>query len=208
VTSPAAATGTSVAALPLGRELARKGLHLSSAVLPVGWGLGILSPELLRSLLTTALTVAILVEGARHLSRRGARLFDALFAGLLRPHERGDLTGATWLLAAMLGALLLFPPRAAVVALWAVAAGDGAASIVGRLVRRASSTKPGKTIAGSVTLLLVTALGCAWLADARWSTALLVGLVAAVAEWPRGPLDDNLRVAAAAGIAAWALGLT
>lgn len=206
MSTPAVASDGAAAALPLRRELTRKGLHLASAALPLGWGMGVLSPELLRALLTVALAVAILVEGARHLSRRGARLFDALVGSLLRPHERTDLTGATWLSAAMLGSLLIFPPRAAVIALWAVAAGDGAASVAGRMARRGDPSAR-KTLVGSLTLVAVVTLGAAWLADARWPAALIVGLVAAVAEWPRGPIDDNLRVAAAAGIAAWAMGL-
>jgi dolichol kinase len=166
----------------------------------------VLSPELLRLLLTVALAVAILVEGARQLSARARSAFDTLFAPLLRPHERSGLTGATWLAAAMLGALLVFPPRAAVVALWAVAAGDGAASIVGRLAARGRAL-PGKTFAGSLTCAAVTTLGAVWLAAAPWMSALAIGAATALAERPRGPLDDNLRVAAIAGIAAWALGV-
>jgi dolichol kinase len=166
----------------------------------------VLSPELLRTLLTVALAVAILTEGARHLSSHARRAFDAVFASLLRVHERSALTGATWLAAAMLGALLIFPPRAAVIALWAVAAGDGAASIAGRLAAR-GRLLAGKTLTGSVTCAIVTAIGAAWLATAPWGAALTIGLVTALAERPRGPLDDNLRVAAFAGIAAWALGV-
>lgn len=175
-------------------------------MLPVGWALGVLSPELLRLLLTLALAVAAVVEGARHLSARFRRVFDQLFASLLRPHERSGLTGATWLAAAMLGAVIAFSPSAAVIALWAVAAGDGAASVVGRIASRRTMS-PGKTFAGSVTCALVTMLGAVWLASASWPAAVTIGVVTALAERPRGPLDDNLRVAAAAGLAAWGLGV-
>lgn len=175
-------------------------------MLPIGWGLGLLSPERLRLWLTVALAVAVLVEGARHLSKRARRAFDAIFSPLLRPHEHADLTGATWLAAAMLGALIVFPPPAAVVSLWAVAAGDGAASIVGRLASRRGGAG-GKTIAGSAACAIVTMLGAAWLAAATWPAAAAIGAIAAIAERPSGPLDDNLRVAAAAGLAAWGLGV-
>lgn len=109
----------------------------------------------------------------------------------------------------MLACVLVFPPATAVVALWAVAAGDGAASIVGRLAAREAAPGPTprrKTLAGSLACATVTAAGAVWLADLRFTQALIVGIVVALAEWPRRPLDDNLRVAAAAGIAAWALG--
>lgn len=173
----------------------------------MGWAVGVLSPEMLRLLLTLAFATAALIEGARHLSSRAARLFDATFAPLLRPHERTGLTGATWLAAAMLGALIIFPSVPAVIALWAVAAGDGAASVVGRLATRSGAPRGGKTFAGSTTCALVTALGASWLGAASWPVALAIGALTALAERPRGPLDDNLRVAAAAGIAAWAFGV-
>lgn len=177
-------------------------------MLPVGWGLGVLSPERLRLLLTIALAIAMLVEGARHLSSRAARAFDAMFAPLLRPHERADITGATWLAIAMLGAMLVLPPGPAVVALWAVAAGDGAASVIGRIVaHRRAAPQTGKTIAGSLACAAVTAAGALWLTDAAPLAAAAIGALTAVAERPRGPLDDNLRVAVAAGIAAWAFGV-
>jgi dolichol kinase len=183
-------------------------LHLSSAVLPVGWGLGLIAPERLRLLLTVALAIAMLVEGARHLSASAGRAFDATFASLLRAHERSGITGATWLAIAMLGAMLAFPPGPAVVALWAVAAGDGAASIIGRLAaHRSAVPRAGKTIAGSLACALVTVIGALWLTDAKPLVALAIGVLTALAERPRGPLDDNLRVVAAAGIAAWAFGV-
>lgn len=150
----------------------------------------------------------MLVEGARHLSTRAARLFDAMFASLLRPHEQAGITGATWLAIAMLGAMLVFPPGPAVVALWAVAAGDGAASVVGRLAaQRRATPRAGKTIAGSLACAIVTAAGAHWLTDATPLVAGAIGALAALAERPRGPLDDNLRIVVAAGIAAWAFGV-
>lgn len=150
----------------------------------------------------------MLIEGARHLSARAAHVFDATFAALLRPHEGAGITGATWLAIAMLGAMLVFPPGAAVVALWAVAAGDGAASVIGRLTaHRRAEPRAGKTIAGSFACAVVTAAGTLWLTDATPLVAVAIGAITALAERPRGPLDDNLRVVAAAGIAAWAFGV-
>jgi dolichol kinase len=175
-------------------------------VFPVGWAVGVLSPELLRTLLTVALAIAVLVEGVRHLSVRGRRMFDAAFGAMLRPHERSTLTGATWLAASMLAAIVLLPPGPAVVALWAVAAGDGAASIAGRLASRARPTA-GKTVVGSAACAAVTTAGAVWLSAASWPAALVIGAATALAERPRGPLDDNVRVAFAAGIAAWVLGI-
>ena len=108
----------------------------------------------------------------------------------------------------MLAAVLLLPMAAALVALWAAAVGDGLASIVGRLVARASGTASGtKTWAGSTTCALATAIGAWWLAAIAAGPAAVIGIAAAAAERPRLALDDNVRVAAAAGLAAWVLSL-
>lgn len=206
--APAVASPAVPPAAALRRELARKAVHLASVALPVGWAYGVLSPDTLFALLTAALAVAVLVEGARHLSPAVARAFSTLLGTLLRPHERVELTGATWLAAAMLGAVVILPPRAGIIALWAAAAADGLASVVGRLVtywrRRPVG---GKTIVGSITCAVVTMTGALWLAGTTWPIAAAIGAVTALAERPRGPLDDNIRVALAAGIAAWGLGV-
>lgn len=154
-----------------------------------------------------AVAFAVLIEGARHLSPAAARAFDALVGDLIRPHERAGITGATWLAVAMFLALIIFPGQAALIALWAAAVGDGSASVVGRFVaHRRGDTRPGKTLAGSLACAVMTALGVIWFSDLGLVRALAVGAVTALAERPRGPFDDNLRVAAAAGLAAWALG--
>jgi dolichol kinase len=108
----------------------------------------------------------------------------------------------------MLVATVVLPAAAAQAALWAVVAGDGSGAVVGRLWQRLRGIAPhGKTIVGSIAVLLATALGVWWLVDASPAVALAVGAAAALAEHPRAPLDDNLRVAFAAGLAAWSLGV-
>lgn len=167
-----------------------------------------LNVDSLRMLLTVALAVAVLVEGARHLSKPFERWFGTQFGALLRRHEHAGLTGATWLVASMLAALVFLPPAPAIVALWAAAVGDGSASVVGRWVSHVRGRHGGgKTMAGTLACLLMTAVGAAWLGDARIGIALAIGAITAAAEWPRGPLDDNVRVTIAAGLAAWVLGV-
>ena len=186
-------------------ELSRKALHLASAALPISWSAGWISTPAVRVLLVASCVVALAVEYARRRSPRMQRGFETMFGVMLRPHERTALTGASWLLLGMLGSVMLFPQQAALVALWAVAVGDGLASVVGRLTARASGTK---TWSGTIACLVGTAAGAWWLAAATVTHALLIGLAAAAAERPRLALDDNLRVAAAAGLAAWGLSAT
>lgn len=200
--------GFAADASPVRAELSRKALHLASAALPISWSAGWIATPAVRVLLVASGAVALAVEYARRRSPRVQRGFYALFGVMLRPHERTALTGASWLLLGMLGSVLIFPQPAAIVALWAVAVGDGLASVVGRLATRVSGASGAKTWSGSIACLVATAVGASWLAAATAISALLIGLAAAVAERPRLALDDNLRVAAAAGLAAWGLTAT
>lgn len=188
--------------LPVRAELARKALHLSTAIVPVAWGLGFVTAPTVRAALVAAVAVALSVELARRTWPGAQRQFHARFGAMLRAHEARAFTGSTWLALAMLAVVLLFPAPAAIVALWAAAVGDGLASIVGRLTSHDASRK---TWAGSLACVAATAAGAWWLAGAAIGPALLVGVAAAAAERPRVTLDDNVRVTVAAGAAAWVL---
>lgn len=189
-------------ALSVRAELARKALHLSTAIVPLAWGLGFVTAASVRAALVAAVVVALSVELARRTWPGAQRQFHVRFGGILRVHEARAFTGSTWLALAMLAVVLVFPARAAIAALWAAAVGDGLASIVGRLTSRDPSRK---TWAGSLACAAATAAGAWWLVDAAIGPAILVGIAAAAAERPRVALDDNVRVTVAAGVAAWAL---
>lgn len=199
---------TSPAPLSLGAEAARKAVHLATALVPIAWGLQWVPASSVRWALGVATAVALLVEMAR---RHPA--FEAWFRGmvgaLLRPREHAALTGATWLAFGMWIVAMLAPEPAAVAALWAAAVGDASAALVGRLTARwrPPSERGRKSLLGSLACAAATAPGVAWLTDASWTIAILVGVVAALAERPTRPGDDNLRVVTACAIAAVLLGL-
>jgi hypothetical protein len=65
------------------REVGRKGLHLTSAVVPALLGLGVARQRLLPALAVLA-AGALLVEVGRRRSRLTASRFDALFAPVTR----------------------------------------------------------------------------------------------------------------------------
>lgn len=193
---------------PLRAELLRKALHLGTAALPLAWAAGLVTTTHLRIMLAGAVVVALAVEGARRASPAAAHRFTATVGGLLRHHEQHAITGATWLAIAMAGVVWLAPERAALAALWAAAVGDASAALVGRTITARRGRPAGrKSWEGSAAAVLSTAIGCAWLAGATWPEALMLGGAAALAEYPRRPLDDNLRVATAVALGAIALGL-
>lgn len=187
-------------------ELGRKGIHLASAIFPLAWHFGLVDRPLLLGALGLGLVIAVVLEVGRRISPTMHRWFDVWFGWMLRRHEATRLTGASWILLAMFLAVLLLPMRAALVALWAGVVGDAAAALVGRAVAARAAVQ-GKTWAGSLACALASAVGPLWLAEAALLPSLAIGLAAAAAERPAVALDDNVRVALAAGLAAWGLGL-
>ena len=187
-------------------ELSRKGIHLASSIFPLAWGLGWVAPVVVKGVLAGGLAIAVGLEVARRTSPVAKHWFTRAFGGMLRAHESSGLTGATWILGAMLLCALLLPERAALCALWAGVVGDAAAALVGRTVASQAATK-GKTWAGSIACAAASMVGPWWLAAASPLAALGIGFVAALAERPRLVIDDNARVAVAAGLAAWVLGV-
>lgn len=190
--------------LPPRTELTRKAMHLSTAVVPIAWGLGWVPGATVRNGVLLLAGLAMLAEAARAALPPMRAAIGRLVGSLLRPHEWRGVLGATWLAIAMGLAALLLPSRSAIVAIWAAAVGDAAAALVGR----SFVAGEGKSAIGSAACLVTTALGAVWLAAATPVSGIAIGLAAALAERPRMPLDDNLRVTAAAGLAAWMLGVT
>jgi dolichol kinase len=195
----------------LRHELARKSIHLASSAVPVAYAAGLARPVLLAAL-GVAGAVALTVEVARRRSTRVRAAFDGAVGVLLRAHERDRWSGATWMCAAYALAVAAFPRAEAVAAMLAVAVGDAAAAVVGRAAgarRAARATARGavpssaKTWEGSAACAAATTLAALLVARLPAAGALACGAAAALAERPRGPLDDNVRVAAAAGAAAW-----
>lgn len=194
--------------LPMRAEVLRKGIHLATAALPVAWATTLLSASSIRLVLGCAVLVALSVEFARFRGGAFAAAFGRILGPLLRPHESGAVSGATWLAIGMWGVAMLAPTAAAIAALWAAAVGDACAALAGRAVQRWRATPArGKTLVGAVAGATATAVGVYWLTPASAGTALLLGAAAAAAEWPARPGDDNLRVVAAVAIAATLVGL-
>ena len=185
----------------LRRELARKAIHLTSAIVPIALALGI--PQRIALLVLGALlAIAVAVEIARARSPAAASRFNAVFVGLLRAHEAGRVTGATWLIGSMFAAVLLLPRNAAIAATWAAAIGDAAAALVGLRYGRHRSRRDGKSLEGSAACFLATLVGALLVARIAPVTALVLALAATLAERMPWPRDDNIRVIAAVGVTA------
>jgi dolichol kinase len=193
----------------LRRELARKALHVSSAVVPVLYAAGTPRAVVLGVLLPLGV-VAFVVEIARARSERARERFIRATGALLREHEHHRVSGATWMLVAFTVAVVVYPRAVAVAAMWGVSVGDAGAAVVGRFVahRRGRSlrrARPGKTVAGSAACFALTLAGAVAVARLPAGEGVVAALAATFAERPSRPFDDNLRIVAAvgAGILLW-----
>jgi dolichol kinase len=144
----------------------------------------------------------MVVEFARSRSVHVRTVFDRATGLLLRAHEHHRWSGATWLLLSFLLVVLMFDAPIAIAAMWAVSVGDASGAIVGRTIGRHRIGRSLKSIEGSVACAVATAAGALLVADLSPILSVIAGIVAAAAEWPARPLDDNLRIGlvVAAGI--------
>jgi dolichol kinase len=196
------------AGLSFKRELTRKGLHLISAVIPVAYAAGVARRSLVLVTLC-GLAGALVVEITRWRSTRARATFELGVGSLLRDHERTVVSGATWLMLALLIAVAFFPRDIAVAAMCAVSLGDAAAAVVGRGLRHASPSQR-KSLAGSAACFAASVIAARMIANLAWREAILTGVLASAAERPRRPLDDNIRivVAVGCGILLWRIGFS
>lgn len=200
--------GDSNVGLSLRRELTRKGLHLLSTAVPIGYAAGFTRSSVVW-VLVAALAIAAAVEIARIRNARARTVFDAGVGSLLREHESHSLSGATWLIIALLVAAACFPRDVAIAAMCAVSLGDAAAAIVGRTLAHASAGQR-KSLAGSIACFAASSVAARTIVGFAWREALIVGMLASLAERPRRPMDDNLRIALAVGcgILLWRMGFS
>jgi uncharacterized protein (TIGR00297 family) len=189
-------------------EDARKAVHIL-------FGAGALLLRYLSWWQAAAVAAAALVLNALVLPRFAPRIY--------RPTDRRFAHGIVFYPLAVLGLVLLFPRRLDIAAAaWGIlAAGDGAASLIGqRAGRRRLPWNTEKSVEGSVAFFLCGAAAATALAlwcrpaaaiePALWfsiAAPIAAALVAALVESMPIGLDDNLSVPAAAGGVMWTLSL-
>jgi len=182
-------------------EIVRKALHLVFAAVPLALASGVSRAPML-AVLSAMLVLAVALELARARAPAVAHAFTRTVGSLLRDRERDvhrmRWTGATWLIIVSTAAVWLLPRPDAIAVTWAVTVGDASAALIGVtlgglvLPRHAS-----KSVEGSTACFVATFAGAYGLAGLSISLALAVSVAATLAEWPRSPIDDNVRIAAA-----------
>ena len=181
-----------------GAELCRKGIHVLIALVPF-------LAELDRSHTALLLMGGILLytsaESLRFLGF-SPPLISSVTVKVLRDREKdGFALGPITLGLGALLSLLLFPPHAAAVAVYVLAFGDSAATLVGRFFGRLRPAfLSGKSIEGSLVCFAVSAF-IGFLSFQDLKTAVIIGLASMLAEAFSCKDFDNLLLPMAAGLA-------
>jgi dolichol kinase len=180
-------------------ELVRKSMHFLIALSP---GMAALNRPLTVALLMAGTLFYALVETLR-LSGVEVPLVSSLTSMASRPRDRDRFVlGPVTLGLGALLALLLYPSPAASIGIYALAFGDGFASLIGKTFGRLRPAfMLGKSIEGSLACFcagFVTAYGV----SRRFTVALVAALVAALVE--ALPLEDydNLALPVSVGFVA------
>ena len=169
-------------------ELIRKSLHLLISLVPL---LAAMNKELTMLLLASGTLFYAFAEQLR-LAGSPVFIISSLTVSASRYRDRGRfvLGPVTLGLGAML-ALLLYPEPAAAIAIYALAFGDGVASLMGKLIGgfRIPFTG-GKTIAGSLSCFLAV-LWVTFRVTGNAQTSFIIALTATLLEaFPSGDLDN------------------
>ena len=182
------------------QELTRKSLHLLIAFVPlIADALGLVPAFVLLAFGT------LFYAASEEIRTRGGNvaIISAVTRLAARPRDRDRyvLGPVTLALGAML-ALLLYPSLAARIAILALAFGDSASSVVGRLFGRIRIPGTGgKSLEGSLACVVAVALA-AGVSGAQPGVALILGLTGAATEIL--PLDDfdNVAIPMSVGLVA------
>ena len=180
-------------------ELVRKALHLLIALVPL---LASVSLEATVALLAGGTLFYVFAERMR-IAGRTVFLVSDLTVIASRDSDRGHFViGPVTLGVGAMLALLLYPSTAAAIAVYALAFGDGLASLAGKLVRtpRIPGTR-GKTLAGSLACFLAVLASCLHLTGSPLK-ALLIALSATVLEMIPIRDFDNLILPVGTGFVA------
>jgi len=184
--------------LPVKAELLRKSAHLISLVLVL------LYPRLTTSMLLVLLVpislILMLLEIFRARSHKFSDTIIARFHYVLRSKEietskgPSNVIGSSWACWSFTLLTLWFPLHVAIpcfaMFLWA----DGTAAIIGKVWGRNYWPKSHKTLEGSLAFLLAGLFMMSFFPKALLGGGFIAVIVAALAEIPEGPLDDNFRV--------------
>jgi len=182
-------------------EIGRKAIHLLIALVPTLSAVEQIGHFNTALLLMGGLLIYAIAESMRYLGF-SLPLISSLTVAVLRKREEGKFALAPVTLG--LGALLahiVFPPPVAAAAIYALAFGDSAASLVGKFLGRLRPAfLTGKSVEGSLACFAASA-AAGYMVFHDWKIAAATGIASMIVDSLPFEDFDNLFLPLAAGVA-------
>ena len=178
------------------KELTRKVIHITIALVPTMANWNFLLTVIF---LSTGILFYAINETARISGKTGG-FISRMTVMASRPVEKGFVWGPVTLGLGALAALLYYPNPAATVAIYALAFGDGIASIAGKFLGRRTTVRIGeKTMVGSIACFIAVFISAyAVLTDLH--LALASAVTATILELVPARDADNLIIPLGTGL--------
>jgi dolichol kinase len=177
-------------------ELYRKGIHLTSLIMPAGFL--ILNTRAVLTCLMGCLLFFALFDILRFFGNDNVKRFMGLnFGFLLRPRESKSFSGATTIILAGLLVYSFYDVKVASASMVIIVIGDIFAALIGRRFGRIRVFS--KTIEGTLAFIITTAIAVQFIPGLGSRIAFIGCLVGAIIELLPLPIDDNITVPMVAG---------
>ncbi|MCB5229525.1 MAG: phosphatidate cytidylyltransferase [Candidatus Cloacimonetes bacterium] len=176
------------------KEMMRKGIHISSLVIPLSYRyiIGFHHRKLTFSILLVCFVLSLTIEFYRFWQRSFRVTFYRVFGMVLRRHEINNFTGATYLLFSAMLVVAFFPPKIAFCAMAYLSIGDTLAALVGMNWGKRKFLGMSKSLEGSLACFLGTLIfGVFYLPLPQ---AIIGAVSATLAELWDLPIDDNIKI--------------
>lgn len=177
--------------ISLAGEIFRKLIHLGAIAIPIGYyflGVGIVMP-----LLGLALSTSLVLDYIRLFGRLNSKRFIYRYLGIMiRPSEKKNLVGASYILSGSILTILLFDKMIAIAAISFIVVGDTAGAIIGRLWGRVRFRS--KSVEGSISFLVASCLVAVLIPGIPFWVKVTGAITATVVEAITLHIDDNFIV--------------
>ncbi|MEE9553730.1 MAG: diacylglycerol/polyprenol kinase family protein [candidate division Zixibacteria bacterium] len=178
-------------------EMLRKTTHIGALAIPIIYY--VTNIKIIVALLIGALSISLFTDLIRlYGSLRSRSLIQKFFGIMIRPHEKKNFTGATYILASSVITILIFDKMVAILAITYIVVGDTAGAIVGRLWGKIKFR--GKTLEGSASFFLSCCLIAFIVPGVDLWIKISGAMVAAIVEALTVYIDDNVTVPLITGV--------
>jgi dolichol kinase len=177
-------------------ELCRKGIHLLSLSIPIGFL--IFNSRVVLFCLILSFIISALFDLLRFFGNMTVKSFLGInFGFLLRPREKKSFSGATTILLSGILVYLLFDVSVAAAAMVIIVVGDTFAALVGRYFGRYKFFN--KSLEGLVAFILGASIAVYFIPGLPSYAAFIGVIIGAFVEFLPLPIDDNIVVPIVSG---------